>query len=70
MIVKRMACNFCGKSQDEVIVMIAGPNDIAICNECVELCAEIVATYPKEKPPPASSTIIDQLNDLQKRCCQ
>lgn len=45
MMVKRIACNFCLKSQDEVKLMIAGPNDIAICNECVELCVGIVSEY-------------------------
>ena len=33
-------CSFCGKSQKEVMVLIAGPN-INICNECVKLCAEM-----------------------------
>lgn len=34
-------CSFCGKSQSEVRKMIAGPN-IAICDECVALCEEII----------------------------
>ncbi|SHO53329.1 ATP-dependent Clp protease ATP-binding subunit ClpX [Desulfopila aestuarii] len=34
-------CSFCGKSQDEVEKLIAGP-DVYICNECIELCNEIV----------------------------
>jgi ATP-dependent Clp protease ATP-binding subunit ClpX len=34
-------CSFCGKSQDEVIKLIAGPG-VYICDECVELCNEIV----------------------------
>jgi ClpX C4-type zinc finger len=33
-------CSFCGKSQDEVLKLIAGPT-VFICNECVDLCAEI-----------------------------
>lgn len=33
-------CNFCGKSQHEVSKIIAGPC-VFICNECVELCADI-----------------------------
>jgi ATP-dependent Clp protease ATP-binding subunit ClpX len=33
-------CSFCGKSQDEVHRIIAGPG-VYICNECVELCQEI-----------------------------
>ena len=35
-------CSFCGKTQEQVRKLIAGPNDIYICDECVELCAEIV----------------------------
>lgn len=34
-------CSFCGKNQDEVEKLIAGP-DVFICNECIELCNEIV----------------------------
>lgn len=34
-------CSFCGKRDDEVPKMIAGPASIYICNECVELSAQI-----------------------------
>ncbi|MDK8501615.1 ATP-dependent Clp protease ATP-binding subunit ClpX [Aerococcus sanguinicola] len=34
-------CSFCGKSQDQVNKIIAGP-DVYICNECVSLCQEII----------------------------
>ena len=34
-------CSFCGKSQEQVERLIAGPN-IFICNECVALCQEII----------------------------
>ncbi len=34
-------CSFCGKSQHEVRKLIAGPN-VFICNECVELCVDII----------------------------
>lgn len=34
-------CSFCGKSQDEVAKLIAGPS-VYICDECIELCNEIV----------------------------
>jgi len=36
-----LTCSFCGKSQDEVRKLIAGP-DIYICDECVELCNDIL----------------------------
>ena len=35
-------CSFCGKSQGQVRKLISGPGDVYICDECVELCAEIV----------------------------
>jgi len=34
-------CSFCGKSQDEVKKLIAGPS-VYICNECVDLCNNII----------------------------
>jgi len=35
-------CSFCGKSQDQVRKLIAGPNGAFICDECVDICAEII----------------------------
>ncbi|MBQ8278454.1 MAG: ATP-dependent Clp protease ATP-binding subunit ClpX [Roseburia sp.] len=35
-------CSFCGKSQDQVRKLIAGPNGAYICDECVDICAEII----------------------------
>ena len=34
-------CSFCGKSQDQVRKLVAGPG-VYICDECIELCMEIV----------------------------
>jgi ATP-dependent Clp protease ATP-binding subunit ClpX len=39
-------CSFCGKGQHEVKKLIAGPT-VFICNECVELCAEIIREEAK-----------------------
>ena len=60
-------CSFCGKSQDEVHRVIAGPG-VYICNECIELCREIleddVETAPVEltdiPKPHDISAILDQ----------
>jgi ATP-dependent Clp protease ATP-binding subunit ClpX len=38
---QELHCSFCGKSQEEVQRLIAGPN-VYICNECVSLCEEII----------------------------
>ena len=37
-----LLCSFCGKSQDEVKKLIAGPS-VYICDECIQLCNEIIA---------------------------
>ena len=35
-------CSFCGKNQDQVKRLIAGPGAVYICDECVDLCQEII----------------------------
>ena len=37
----KLSCSFCGKSQDDVKKLIAGPS-VYICNECVDLCNDII----------------------------
>jgi ATP-dependent Clp protease ATP-binding subunit ClpX len=50
-------CSFCGKSQDEVRKLIAGPT-VYICDECIELCNEIIAEeYEKEEMGRARSKV-------------
>lgn len=44
---KNLKCSFCGKSQDQVRRLIAGPN-VYICDECVELCDEIIQEEVEE----------------------
>ena len=44
-----LVCSFCGKSQDEVKKLIAGPT-VYICDECIELCNDIIAEeFEKEE---------------------
>ena len=64
---KKISCSFCGKSQEEVKKLIAGPN-VYICNECVVLCKDILVEDDKidtkqsfEIPKP--SEIFDYLDD-------
>lgn len=38
---KQLKCSFCGKTQDQVRKLIAGPN-VYICDECIELCSDII----------------------------
>ena len=38
----KIKCSFCGKAQDAVRKLIAGPDGIYICDECISLCSEII----------------------------
>jgi ATP-dependent Clp protease ATP-binding subunit ClpX len=49
-------CSFCGKSQDEVKKLIAGPT-VYICDECIELCNEIIAEEAEERFVPGKLTV-------------
>ena len=62
-------CSFCGKSQDEVKKIVAGPG-VYICNECVELCSEIIKQEIAEDKVnngtfkvPTPAEIMEQLDD-------
>ncbi len=39
---KQLRCSFCNKNQDQVRKLIAGPGNVYICDECIEICSEIV----------------------------
>lgn len=66
--IKNIRCSFCGKQQQEVRRIVAGPG-VYICDECVELCMEIVNDTPdaqtdlalEDLPKPAE--IMDTLNE-------
>lgn len=49
-------CSFCGKSQDEVRKLIAGPT-VYICDECIELCNEIIAEEAEERFVPGKLAV-------------
>lgn len=49
------SCSFCGKSKEEVEKLIVGGDNIAICNECVDLCLDILKD-DKIKKFPADTT--------------
>ncbi len=39
---EKIRCSFCNKTEDQVRKLIAGPNGVYICDECVEICSEII----------------------------
>jgi ATP-dependent Clp protease ATP-binding subunit ClpX len=63
-------CSFCGKGQEEVRRLIAGPGAVYICDECVQLCREIIeeeeaparGPEPSLTRVPAPKKIYEQLN--------
>jgi len=42
-----LRCSFCNKDQAAVRKLIAGPNDVCICDECVTVCVEIIKDDPQ-----------------------
>lgn len=49
----RLRCSFCNKTQEQVRKLIAGPNGAYICDECVDICAEIIEEEYEEEPKAA-----------------
>ena len=54
-----LRCSFCGKSEDEVERLISGPDGVAICDACVELCNDIInSAYDDEQASSAGSVTL------------
>ena len=58
----QIRCSFCNKTQDQVRKLIAGPNGVYICDECVEICADIIDEEYEEEPAE------DQPEKKKRRC--
>ena len=61
-----LLCSFCGKSQDEVKKLIAGPS-VYICDECIQLCNEIIVEeYSQETEEEAAGELLkpSELKDI------
>ena len=52
-----LLCSFCGKSQDEVKKLIAGPS-VYICDECIQLCNEIIAEEYNQEDDESGSQLL------------
>ena len=62
---KLLYCSFCGKSQHEVRKLIAGPS-VFICDECVELCNDIIREEMQDQSPAGTSKLPKprEINDI------
>jgi hypothetical protein len=69
---KQLKCSFCGKAQEQVKRLVAGPG-VYICDECIELCSEIIGEEFEDtsvdiqmdeipKPSRASSIEFDRIS--------
>jgi ATP-dependent Clp protease ATP-binding subunit ClpX len=52
----KLQCSFCGKSQDDVRKLIAGPT-VYICDECIELCNDIIAEEWEQEKSKSGGTL-------------
>jgi len=59
-------CSFCGKDQGEVAKLIAGP-DVFICDECIELCNEIVRDEEAAEISDNQSDLVKQLKPMEMK---
>lgn len=55
----KICCSFCGKTSDQVRRLLSGPNEVYICDECIELCSEIL-----EEELDGVSDYYDASNDI------
>lgn len=46
---QKVRCSFCNKSEDQVRKLISGPDGVYICDECIEICSEIVEDELEEE---------------------
>ena len=63
----RIRCSFCGKTDGQVRKLIAGPNGAYICDECVDICAEIIEEelLEEEEPMPQQQEELEEINLLK-----
>ena len=61
-----LKCSFCGKSQENVRKLIAGPG-VYICNECVDLCNEILLDEDSTVESTAESTSSSQYKRIYSK---
>ena len=54
---KPLRCSFCGKTQDQVRRLVSGPGNVFICDECIELCQEILDEDYTESAEPEEMTL-------------
>lgn len=62
---KDLVCSFCGKGQDEVRKLIAGPT-VYICDECIDLCNDIIAEEVDQEEAISAASSVPKPADIKK----
>ncbi len=60
-----LVCSFCGKSQDEVRKLIAGPT-VYICDECIDLCNDIIAEECDQEDTLAAASAVPKPAEIKR----
>lgn len=60
-----LVCSFCGKSQDEVRKLIAGPT-VYICDECIDLCNDIIAEECDQEESFAAASAVPKPTEIRR----
>jgi ATP-dependent Clp protease ATP-binding subunit ClpX len=60
-----LVCSFCGKSQDEVRKLIAGPT-VYICDECIDLCNDIIAEETDSEEAFSQSSAVPKPSEIKR----
>ena len=58
-------CSFCGKNQDQVRKLIAGPEGVYICDECIDICADIIEEELGGFDEDSQESVKDDINLLK-----
>jgi len=61
----KVRCSFCNKTQDQVKKLIAGPSGVYICDECIDICSDIIEEEFDEEEFDTSSQEINLLKPVE-----
>ena len=61
----KVRCSFCNKTQDQVKKMIAGPGSVYICDECVDVCADIIEEEYEDEAEAVEALDINLLKPVE-----
>ncbi len=66
---ERLKCSFCGKGQEQVRKLVAGPG-VYICDECIELCNEIIEEELYNEPEERGPRSLPKPHEIYETLCQ